>query len=87
MVALEALSLGVPIVSTPTDGLCELVEGGVNGYLSDNDDELAEGIVNIVSEPSLHSDMSAVARERAAVRCNIREYKKELLAEYEKSVI
>ena len=87
MVALEALSLGVPIVSTPTDGLCELIESGVNGYLSDNDDELAEGIVNIVSDPSLHSDMSSVARERAAVRCNIREYKKELLAEYEKSVI
>jgi len=37
MCALEAMALGVPIVSTPTDGLREIVEDGKTGYLSDEE--------------------------------------------------
>lgn len=32
MCALEALAMGIPIVSTPVDGLCDLIENGKNGF-------------------------------------------------------
>lgn len=42
MCVLEAMSLGVPVVSTPTDGINIVVNNGITGYL----DETNEGIVN-----------------------------------------
>ena len=41
MCALEAMALGVPIVSTPTDGLKEVVDNGVTGYLETTDEKLS----------------------------------------------
>ena len=41
MCALEAMALGIPIVSTPVDGLCDLVEPGNTGFLESTDDALA----------------------------------------------
>ncbi len=49
MCALEAMALGVPIVSTPVDGLIDVIQNGVTGYLSDNNDILAEKVVAIAS--------------------------------------
>lgn len=51
MCALEAMALGTPVVSTPTDGMKDLIENGVNGYLFDADEDLAEAILKIVSDP------------------------------------
>ena len=53
MCALEAMALGVPIVSTPTDGLCELVDDGVTGYLSDNDEIIVQNCLRIVNDAQL----------------------------------
>ncbi|MFR2721860.1 MAG: glycosyltransferase [Thomasclavelia ramosa] len=36
MSALESLTLGKPIVSTPTDGLNELITNNINGFLSND---------------------------------------------------
>ena len=72
MCALEAQALGVPIVSTPTDGLAELIEDGKDGFLSENDQILVERVLAVVSEPALYASMSAIARDRA-VRINNRE--------------
>ena len=52
MCALEALALGVPVVSTPTDGMKDITEHGVNGYLCDTDEELADCVMKIVSDPA-----------------------------------
>ncbi len=67
MCALEAMALGLPIVSTPTDGLKELVANGETGYLCETDDELVEACVNIVSDPLLRvrmSENSSVSAEK-----------------------
>lgn len=68
MCALEALSLGVPIVSTPTDGLCDLISDDENGFLSDDDTVLAEKIVSIIENGELHRKLNNNAKK------NIREY-------------
>lgn len=57
MCALEAQSLGLPIVSTPTDGLCEIINDGKNGFLSNDNSVLADKIVEIITDFELRSLM------------------------------
>lgn len=63
MCALEAQSLGVPIVSTPTDGLCDIITNGVNGYLSEDNNVLAEELCEIINNDALREKMSAASIE------------------------
>lgn len=63
MTALEAMALGVPIVSTPVDGLKDIIEDGVNGFLSEDEAELAERVKLIMEDRQLHDKMSAAQRE------------------------
>ena len=58
MCALEAISLGVPIVSTPTDGLRDLIDHGVTGFLSDKDEVLADCIVSLIQNETIQKQMS-----------------------------
>jgi len=74
MSALEALALGVPIVSTPTDGLAELIFDGVNGFTSDNDDTLARQITDIITNDDLHRKLSDGAIEKSRIDNNKEEY-------------
>ncbi len=82
MCALEAMALGVPIVSTPTDGLCELVEDGVNGYLSANDEGLVTGILRLLEDTDLRQRMSAETYDRAIRYNDLRVYRDRLLKVY-----
>ena len=52
MCALESMALGTPVVSTPTDGMKDLIDDGINGYLSDDDQVLAEKVLKIVNDPA-----------------------------------
>ncbi len=74
MCALEAMTLGVPIVSTRTDGMVDLIEDGKTGFLSDDDDEIAEKICRIISDTELHDAMSRAASEKAEIMMNIEAY-------------
>ena len=78
MCALEAMALGVPIVSTPIDGLNSIIENGVNGYLSDNESELAELVVRIISDKEKREEMSQNARVAAKKINNQENYKDKL---------
>lgn len=82
MVALEAMALGVPIVSTPTDGLCELITNGENGYLSDDDEMIAQKICNIVRNSDERALLSKHCIERSVVINNTRLYKDKILMMY-----
>ena len=82
MCALEALALGVPIVSTPTDGLTAVVKNGENGYLSDDDDEIVQRIVGILTTPELKSVLTENAIKFAQEFMNTQDYKKKLLSAY-----
>ncbi len=66
MCALEAMALGTPVVSTPSDGMQELIESGVNGYLCREDQALEESILKILTDPGHRESLSRHARETFA---------------------
>lgn len=82
MCALEAMALGVPIVSTPTDGLRELVKSGEMGYLGTEDDFLADMCVRLVTEDTLQRSMSQASIEYARELMNIEKYSENILKAY-----
>jgi glycosyltransferase involved in cell wall biosynthesis len=67
-VFVEALSSGVPIVTTRVGGTDELISNGVTGYVCDpwEPSAFADYLTLLVEDPSRRSAMSAVARNRAA---------------------
>lgn len=82
MCALEAMSLGVPIVSTPVDGMRDLVENGETGYLNDSDDELVNGICKILDNKNLYNHLSGNSIFKVNKIMDIRLYKEEIFKYY-----
>lgn len=82
MCALEAMALGTPIVSTPTDGLVDLIEDGKTGFLSDNDDVLAEKINLLVNDTRTRIKLSANCMEKSQIINDIKVYKEALKRVY-----
>lgn len=78
MCALEAMTLGVPIVSTPTDGMRDLIDHGVTGFLSDKDATLAEYIASLIQDEQLYREMSKKTLEKAKRVNNKVMYKAEI---------
>ncbi|MBQ9920106.1 MAG: glycosyltransferase [Clostridia bacterium] len=58
MTALEAMALGVPIVSTPTDGLCDVVKPGVTGFLEWDEQKFANHLFELISNPEKQKEFS-----------------------------
>lgn len=50
MVALEAQALGKPIVSTPVDGMKKVISQGVNGFLSNDNNEIVDDVLYILDK-------------------------------------
>jgi len=67
-VFVEALSAGVPIVTTRVGGVEELISTGVTGYICDpwNPSTFADYLQLLVDDPVQRSALSVAARERAA---------------------
>ena len=82
MCALEAMALGVPIVSTPVDGLKVLVTQDENGYLSDDDGELAKKAVCIANDKALRDRLSENTQKKAKILNDTKEYTNRLLQAY-----
>ncbi|MCQ2522382.1 MAG: glycosyltransferase [Lachnospiraceae bacterium] len=83
MVSLEAMALGIPIVSTPTDGMCDVVEEGKNGFLSAEEDVLSEKILLLLGDSNLWQNMQDAQREQSNRINDIASYKKSLREAYE----
>ena len=78
MCALEAMALGVPIVSTPTDGMKDLVKNGETGFLSEEDVVLCEKILDTLNDNILYNKLSNKSKEQIKISNNVMEYKKNI---------
>ena len=60
---LEAMSCGCAVVSTATCMIPEIIENGVNGFISNDEKELRENLVMLLNDPDLASEIGNRARE------------------------
>lgn len=80
MVLLEAMACGVPTVSSNVDGIPEVVDEGVTGYLARPDDieAHANALVRLLSDPALRHRIGQAGRRRAqthfSAEAKIRQY-------------
>jgi glycosyltransferase involved in cell wall biosynthesis len=68
LVMLEALTHGLPIITTPVNGAREAVRDGWNGFIVNWDkDSMAEAIYRLANDVSLRTQMGERSREMAAL--------------------
>ena len=83
MCALEAFACHVPIISTPTDGLVDIINDGITGYLSDKDEEIVKEDLKLLNNTSYLKKMeNNIANKNKEIN-NIDKYKKEIRKIYE----
>lgn len=75
MTVLESLALGVPVVSTPVDGLLDVIENDINGYLSNDDNVIVQRVCEIISDNDLRRRLSHNAAQKFDMICDLDKYK------------
>ncbi|MGQ0571214.1 MAG: glycosyltransferase family 4 protein [Armatimonadota bacterium] len=70
MTLVEAMAMGLPVVSTRTGGIPEVIDDGRTGLLVEPGDArgLAEAILKLLNDPSLRAAMGASGRRRVEER-------------------
>ena len=86
MCVLESMAFGVPIVSTPTDGVLSLIDDGFNGFLSDDNTVIAQKIINILQDKELHDYLSNNQIKKFNDVNDVDKYKRVMLGIYRNSV-
>ncbi|WAW14156.1 glycosyltransferase [Peptostreptococcus equinus] len=86
MVAIEAQILGLPVVSTPVDGMLDVIVNGQNGYLKDTNTELANSCIKLVKEENMQKKFSQNSKKMINKFTDINKYKNELLDVYNGSL-
>lgn len=81
LVALEAMSLGVPVVSTNSGGLVKIMDDSC-GFICEGKDEFVAAITSLLTDANLYASKSSGATKRAMEYNNIDEYCGKLLEIY-----
>ena len=85
---LEALSTGLPVVTTNVGGIPETIESGRNGFLVEpfNKKQLADRIVYLLEHPAEAAEMGALARKTIEERFDWRIVVKKVLKVYDEAL-
>ena len=70
-VLLEAMSCGCAVVSTETCMIPEVIEHGVNGFMSNDINELKQYVVDLLNDEDLARQMGEAARETVVKRFSV----------------
>lgn len=68
---LEAMSCGCAVVSTATCMIPEVIQDGVNGFISNDESVLRERIIQLLQNPELAKQIGQKARETVVNKFNI----------------
>ena len=78
MCVLEAMSLGKPIVSTPTDGISEIIENTVNGFTLESDEKLVKTILNLLDDKEKLEKIGINSSKSFEKMGNMQQYKEKI---------
>jgi glycosyltransferase involved in cell wall biosynthesis len=83
-VVMEAMGNGIPVVSTRVDGIPEMVEDGVTGFLADSEDvvKLTEKVAQLLIDGNLRRQMGEAGRVRATALFSPETYEREMMKLY-----
>jgi glycosyltransferase involved in cell wall biosynthesis len=72
MVILEAMAMGVPVIASKVEGIPEVIDDGVNGFLvkPGDSEQLSEKIVSIMGDPILLREVSQKGRRKVMDEMN-----------------
>lgn len=84
LIAAEAMAAGLPVVGTRIEGLSEIIEDGVSGYLVPPSDSriLTEALIKLLSEPEKAKNMGEKGNEIVAHKFSYQCFEKSILSIY-----
>lgn len=88
VVLMEAMAMGLLVISTYHSGIPELVEDGVSGFLvsEKNDDELAEKINFLIQHPECWADIAKAGRLKIEAEYDIHKLNNKLVELYQNTI-
>ena len=88
MVHLEAMAMGVPVVSTDNGGPAETVVDGATGFLVPPDDPaaLAERVLRLLRDPDLRAQLGKAGRQRVLAHFTARGYAESMADLFERTL-
>ena len=85
MSSLEALGLGIPVFSTPVDGLRDLIINDFNGFLSESNEELSNKLIKLLNDNEYQKFLSMNALSTAKKHNDVGRYLKSIFSAYNKA--
>ncbi len=73
VVLIEAMAMGLPVISTSLSGIPELIENGVSGWVvsPQDEEELARAVAILLRDPQQRAKMGAAGRRKVLEEFNI----------------
>lgn len=84
LTAAEAMAAGIPVVGSKVEGLTEIIQDGITGYLvpANDSNKLAEALINLLTDPEKAKGMGRKGFERVNELFSIERFSKSWLAAY-----